>query len=226
MRFDYSYYFRACFVVSLMFGLFSLYVLVVVFFSICKKEKRNIIERVFNPKTLVFFCLVLIVHIMLGIIFAYSESARAFVQGSLGPWFFKISVVVFLIVGIIGSILKRKGDRFVFPAYFAGLCVSGLLLHINMGVLLHGGIYLVSEKESDAITMRGYISAIEANNMFEMPRMRTEYGYTHTNGEKITINNIRCKAPTGGILKEGDYVEVVYLPKSSYILSIDIVENK
>ena len=97
--------------------------------------------------------------------------------------------------------------RVIFPFSFT-YCY--FLLHLNVDILRHGGIYLLQEKESDAVEMRGYISAIrdlEETEGYELP--------FHGNpGVQCTINDIKCIAIERGSLEVGDYVLVRYLPKS------------
>ncbi len=100
----------------------------------------------------------------------------------------------------------------------------GIFLGVAIGQLLYGGIYLLREKETDAVQMQGYISAIEPLGDFSIPIIECDYyenmKYGDPNGYAFTINGIQCTAPVKGSLEVGDYVSVTYLPKSGYILYI------
>ena len=104
-----------------------------------------------------------------------------------------------------------------------------IFLGIATGQLSHGGIYLLEEKETDAVKMQGYISEIKEFSDFSIPIIECDYyenmKYGDPNGYEFTINGIQCTAPVKGLLKSGDYVSVTYLPKSRYILYIDKVEQ-
>lgn len=98
--------------------------------------------------------------------------------------------------------------------------VGSFFVCLNGGRLLNGGIMLISEKESSAVTIEGTITAVEDLGKFSFPELKTEYGYSRSNGVLITVGGKRCKASTLGQFEIGDSVSVFYLPKSGYILSI------
>lgn len=98
--------------------------------------------------------------------------------------------------------------------------ICGFSLCMNVGILLHGGIYMLNEKETDAVEMQGYISDIRGLGRFAFPKLKSDYGYGETNGVEFTINGVQCTAIVKGSLEVGDYVSVVYLPKSGYVLFI------
>ena len=93
-----------------------------------------------------------------------------------------------------------------------------------MGYLAHGGIYLIGEKEEAAIALQGEISDMEELADFSFPRVKTQYEYEGYHGVQFTVNGVECAAPIKGSLEVGDTVEVVYLPKSGYVLSIQEIE--
>lgn len=93
-------------------------------------------------------------------------------------------------------------------------------LCMNVGRLIHGGIYLLKERESDAIVIQGQITEIEGLGRFAFPELKSQYGYGETNGVQVTINGIQCQMPVKGSFEVGDYVVVSYLPQSGYVLSI------
>ncbi len=79
---------------------------------------------------------------------------------------------------------------------------------------------MLNEKETDAVEMQGYISDIRGLGRFAFPKLKSDYGYGETNGVEFTINGVQCTAIVKGSLEVGDYVSVVYLPKSGYVLFI------
>ena len=96
------------------------------------------------------------------------------------------------------------------------------------GHLSHGGIYLIQEKQTEAVSMRGYITQIDELGIFLLPSIENDYNedkqFGDPQGYEFTINGVQCTAPAKKSLMVGDYVEVEYLPKSGYILYIDKVE--
>ena len=138
-----------------------------------------------------------------------------------------LSTLVAIIVWI-----KMKRTLRTFPGIRLLILIAVLstIDHTCMliGQLSHGGIYLLREKESDAVEMKGEITEITGLNDYSLPIIECDYyenmKYGDPNGYEFTINGIQCTAPVKGSLKLGDYVSVTYLPKSGYILYIDKVE--
>ena len=123
----------------------------------------------------------------------------------------------------IKQILKKKLilDEAVRTLFV--ILIAGFLLHLNVDILRHGGIYLLQEKESDAVEMRGYISAIrdaEEAEGYEFPN------YRRGGVIQCTINDIKCIVIERGSLEVGDYVLVRYLPKSRYVLYIGEIDEE
>ena len=100
------------------------------------------------------------------------------------------------------------------------IVIVSFFMSMSIGRLLNGGYCLVSESESDSVEIRGRIVKIENLGRFEFPELKSDYGYGEDNGVRFTIGDIQCSAPVSGDLEVGDYVAVVYLPKSGYVLSI------
>lgn len=90
----------------------------------------------------------------------------------------------------------------------------------SFGVLLNGGMYLFFENSGDAVCVEGEITEIEDLSQSKFPKMKTKYGYDNKNGVMITVNGVKCQAPTRGKFEVGDTVKVYYLPRSRYVLSI------
>ena len=96
---------------------------------------------------------------------------------------------------------------------------------LNIGRLLHGGIYLITEREEDAVEISGTISSIENLSRFSFPELNKEYRSVQPNGAKIMVGDIPCVATSSGDFAVGDYVTVLYLPQSKYVLSIEKVSH-
>lgn len=136
-------------------------------------------------------------------------------------------VTVFFLIILFSCISQFFGMRFhnnIHSIDIAKLLLTVLVctffLCMNIGRILHGGIHLIYERDSDAIEIQGEISNIEELGRFSFPELKTDYGYGETNGVQFTINGIKCSAALQGNLNVGDNVTVIYLPQSGYILSI------
>ena len=140
---------------------------------------------------------------------------------------------VWLTIAFVGFIKQAIAHKLEAKGVF--ICIFGLVFGsftfcMHGGCLINGGIYLIYEKEVDAIEIQGEILGIDELSEFSFPRtLSREYGYGEATGVQITINDSQCSAP--GIvvstldLKVGDYVKVTYLPKSGYVLSIYKIED-
>ena len=127
------------------------------------------------------------------------------------------------ILWCIRQILRKKLTRDMVISSLLSILIVGFMLYLNAGILCNGGIYLLHEKESDAVEMRGDISAIrdaEEAEGYDFPKF--------SSGPVIqcTINDIKCIAIDTGSLQVGDYVLVRYLPKSRYVLYIDKIDGE
>lgn len=107
----------------------------------------------------------------------------------------------------------------------ATLLICTVFLSLNIGRLLHGGIYLITEREEDAVEISGTISSIENLSRFSFPELNKEYRTVQPNGAKIMVGDIPCVATSSGDFAVGDYVTVLYLPQSKYVLSIEKVSH-
>ena len=128
------------------------------------------------------------------------------------------SVFRFIRQSIRKKLILDEAVRLIF-----GILIFGFLLHLNVDILRHGGIYLLHEKEADAVEMQGYISAImdvEEAEGYDFPNFGS--------GPVVqcTINDVKCIVVDRGSLEEGDYVLVKYLPKSRYVLYIGEVDEE
>lgn len=96
------------------------------------------------------------------------------------------------------------------------MCVAVFCIVPQCKYLLNGGIYLLSEKEQDALIHNGVIESItEPSNRFPGFKLSHEYG------ADIMIDGVQFFSVTSGDYEEGDSVVVYYLPHSHFILVIE-----
>ncbi len=113
---------------------------------------------------------------------------------------------------------ERLSKKWAICIFFSIATV--FLLCVQVGRLAHGGLHLVYEKSSASLTVRGEIQKVEHIGRMSFPELGSKYGNTQSAGVKITINGIVCTAPSTGSFEVGDVVDVEYLPRSGYVLSI------
>lgn len=132
--------------------------------------------------------------------------------------------VVLLVTSLVQAVRKKLDFKkaLIYAFFILGYV---LIVCINLSQLLHGGIYLRDEKESDAIEMQGEISNIRGLGEFSFPVVKGDYLHEEKNGYEFRINGIKCKAVLKGSLEVGDYVMVKYLPKSGYVLYISKIDR-
>ena len=105
------------------------------------------------------------------------------------------------------------------------LFLSGIFVCIGAGRLMHGGIHLIYERESDAALVQGQIESIEELDIFAFPNLDCKYTDGNTHGVQITINGIHFLAIEKGTLDIGDNVVMKYLPQSRYVLHVEKVDS-
>ena len=98
------------------------------------------------------------------------------------------------------------------------------LIAINSIHLFRGGIYLLTEKESDVININGTIEETIEIDFLTGSKYNVENN--HGRGEAIVINGTRYYLTTYGDLKVGDNVSITVLPKSKFILEIQKTDSK
>ena len=127
-----------------------------------------------------------------------------------------------IVLATIAAVQALRKNINLKKALISGFFILGyaLIICINIGQLLHGGIYLHDEKETDAIELQGEISDIRGLSEFLFPVVKGDYLHEEKNGYEFTVNGVKCQAVLKGSLEVGDYVTVKYLPKSGYILYI------
>lgn len=134
---------------------------------------------------------------------------------------FSLAVFIFLVFDVKKYIqAKDISLKNVFRTVFSTIVMLVFLINAGILPLCKGNLYLLMEKEENAVILSGSIESIEMLD-------DTLYGMTQM--YEFIINDMKCKAiyvPTENSqaktpFKEGDYVDVLYLPKSGYILSIE-----
>lgn len=154
----------------------------------------------------------------------------------MGCLWLPISVLFFWILGLTPAVIKLityvikyhtmpqiSPQKWV--AIIMVLAIFSFFICLDGGRLINGGIYLISEKESDALSTIGTIDNIELMTRYEFGELNSEYKVNEHNGVCFTIDGIQYRAIAMGTLEIGDKVEVTYLPKSSYILKIHRIEK-
>lgn len=106
------------------------------------------------------------------------------------------------------------------------LLLSGTFICVGAGRLMHGGIHLLYERESDAIMVQGEIEKIDNLNILAFPNLDCTYTDGNTHGVQITLKGVCYTAIEKGTLKIGDNVKINYLPQSGFILHIEKINLK
>ena len=128
---------------------------------------------------------------------------------------------VFLLVLLYLSITKRItifNVKYKIFIYVLLLLVSFGLFYDSIPTIKHG-MFLFVENESNAVYTSGVITYIE--EAFNSPR----YYYEGNNGIEakiITINDEQCYIFYLSNFEIGDMVTIEYLPKSTFVLSINL----
>ncbi len=150
-----------------------------------------------------------------------------FRQNCLNPFMFCVLSTVAFVVSVFCVIdnMKKKRHRNVkaflyenINSVFIMIIMIGLIF-ANIPPLARGGIYLLFEKEEDAIVFMG-----EIEDIFEITSfggMRYDVEQNHGYGEGVVINSNKYYLMTYGNYKKGDMVSIKVLPKSKLILEIE-----
>ena len=145
-----------------------------------------------------------------------------------GCLIFPIFVAAIAVPGLVSCVknmwiivLVRKEKPGDHLQLLAGIIVSCICCVLSIGPLLSGGLYLLVEKESDAIEIQGEITQIKEMPRMVLPALNNNYGFDKV-GVSIVVDGQKCALPTSGILQVGDYATVRYLPQSGYVMDISI----
>lgn len=126
-------------------------------------------------------------------------------------------------VSLFGAIRRRQVTGANIVSSLLGITICVYLITTNVQTLVRGGIYLCSEKESDAVTAQGIVEEVEeCDNSYHQKygRSATHNGATSF-GVKIIMEGNCYYAITSGSLQPGDKGIITYLPKSRFVLRID-----
>ena len=147
--------------------------------------------------------------------FEYAQYVRGCLVTPIFASLFALSVLIPSISHFVSIIIQEKSFSRDMIKFLLVVLVCGFFLSMNVGRLLHGGIYLIYESESDAVELQGEILEIKELGRYSFPKLNTEYGHSVTaNGVQLVIDGIECTAVTRGTLEVGDKVTVTFLPKS------------
>ncbi len=137
-------------------------------------------------------------------------------------------LVVFALIivsSVIVSVFKKSSQKKykkgqIFYVFVLLFCVYMIVM--SVGKLASGGIFIMLDKEKNAVELTGKIDEIKNINEFKIPLFKTGYEYGETSGVEITIGETIIKGPgcISNYVKLGDEVTIVYLPNSGYILNI------
>lgn len=129
-------------------------------------------------------------------------------------------VAIFIIIILFLSITNRINtfnNKYKFLSYIILVLISFGLFYDSIPTIKYG-IYLLVENESSTISISGEISQIE--DSYNSPR----YYYMGNNNARakiITIDDEEFYIFYIGNFKVGDIVVIEYLPKSTFVLSIN-----
>ena len=130
---------------------------------------------------------------------------------------FALFVIIHTVVFYSRLFLNKKGSKTAFLKGLIIVTVACILLSISASKLFHGGMSVFFEDETDGVQVQGEISHVEELGHWGVPRLKFDGG----SGTLLTINGIICRTIVDVPLDVGNYVQVTYLPKSGYILSIE-----
>ncbi len=130
--------------------------------------------------------------------------------------FFIPSIIRFVIDLIHKTADHSIGNRIKHVAF---LLILSFLVTVNLIPLVRGGIFLLSERETDAIEVEGIIE--ELDELSFLGGFKYPYEQNHGNGETIVIDGTRYYIMTYDKFQCGDCVIIKVLPKSKLILEIE-----
>ena len=129
---------------------------------------------------------------------------------------FSILLLVLDVIGILKNKQASTPKSIVVEVVF--LFIFVFLIVVNLAPLIRGGIYLLSEKESDKTQISGVIEETGEIGFYTGQKYGVEQNLG--SGETITIDGIKYYLVTYGDYREGDVVTLEVLPRSKFVLSI------
>lgn len=133
-----------------------------------------------------------------------------------------ILTFVLLMISCTVTLIKNSKDsskrRESITGFVFMLVIFGIIVVSQINYLSSGGIYLATEKESDAVTQ-----TITIENVCEPSERFPNFKYNHKFGADITSGNGEYFAISCSKFSVGDIVNITYLPRSGFVLKIDNV---
>ena len=134
---------------------------------------------------------------------------------------FPIIILLFAVLVIIIVIHSLRKDgipkngllKLLLFFIIVTLCIS-----VNIIPLARGGIFLIFEKEDDAVYITGKIEDVFELSFFGSMKYNVEQN--HGYGEGLMVNGMKYYLMTYGDYKEGDMVTIKVLPKSKLVLEL------
>lgn len=108
-------------------------------------------------------------------------------------------------------------------AKLLGLVIGLQLAAINVLPLARGGVFLLTEKETDAVHLSGVIE--ETMDLASVEGFKYDVPENKGYGQTVTVNGRTWYLMTYGALQPGDPVEMDVLPKSGLVLRIERGED-
>ncbi len=126
-----------------------------------------------------------------------------------------------LLIIIIIKIINIPSDKAKFTISNSISIIILILLILSFVMRLDYGIHLLYENEYDYKSMCGKIETIE--DVYFSPRYY--YNDKAVHAKIITIDGKRLYFMTNGELEVGDYIKVEYLPKSTFVLKVELIHD-
>lgn len=131
-------------------------------------------------------------------------------------------VTTWTIISTSVKLNQKKATKYeALRSFIICMGISLCFIPMNVQTLSNGGIHLVNERESDAVTQTFVIEKI-----YEPSKEYPNFKYDHKYGADIFIDGEMYFMAEAGDFKAGDLVTITYLPKSKVILSIYHAEQE
>ena len=151
--------------------------------------------------------------------FEYDEYKSASLNFPIGIVLFCIMLIISMIV--LYFVIGYKKDQRSLLQLYVSFAIP-ILLIIPSLIYLSSGYHLLSENEQDYIIYTGEI--IEINVPIKSPRYY--YDGEAVSASIITVDDLELYFMTSGNLQIGDTITVKYLPKSTYVLEVEVVNRQ
>ena len=153
--------------------------------------------------------------------FEYSNYLR---QDCYAPLSLALFSLFFLICVLFSFIKKKSFDISEIGKCVILLIIGCYLFGINAIHLSRGGLYLLSEHESDQIQIEGLVEKTIEIGSLTGAKYRDDNPFrNHGYGEALVIEGEKYYLTSYGDTKVGDYVRLSILPKSHFVLELNRV---